>query len=234
MPLGMLVKKILRKLYYSTIRNHYNIDRFFRYRRPREYWIKRGGNGYFHEQEAVQHRTLRSEFIAEEIKKLKFQNLLEVGCGYGKQIKNLSHACLQVVGCDYSRSQLRKAQEYCYKTHVQLVEADAEQLPFQDKSFDMVMTSAVILHNPTEKARKIISEIIRVSRKYLVHNEDTDITFSRYGYDLTKTYEAMGFSILVSKPIPIAPDPSITQFTIAEIPDGSYKSMTDQVFLMHH
>ena len=226
--------KTLRKVFYKLIGLNPIVDRFVRYRNPRRYWQARGGNGYFEEQEAVHNRTLRSQFIAQEIKQLSYKTLLEVGCGYGKQLKNLDAGGIFIAGCDFSHPQLLKAKEVCQSNHFHYVEADAENLPFQNKSFDLVLSSAVILHNEYEKAKKIISEIIRISRKYIVHNEDTDVTFSRYGYDLTKTYQKMNFKILKSVPIPCASDPSITQFTIVELPSPGYEVKPEDVPLAYH
>ena len=205
---------LLRKVFEKAISLNPHLDRWVRYRKPRQYWQTRGGAPYFEEQEAVLDRTLRSRFIAEEVHKFSFQSLLEIGCGYGKQLKNLSRSGLFLTGCDFSRPQLMKAGSFFPEIAGRLVEADGEAIPFGDKTFDAVFSSAVILHNKPDKAKKIIAEMIRVSRRYLIHNEDTDITFSRYGYDFTKTYKKMNFKIVAAQHIPTAPDPSITQFTI--------------------
>ncbi len=229
-----MVAKILRKAFYKIVGLNPLVDRFVRYRKPREYWQKRGGEGYFQEQEVVYDRTLRSQFIGEEINKLFYQSLLEIGCGYGKQLQNFNCNGVFLVGCDFSRPQLLKAKALFNEKAPKLIEADAETLPFQDKVFDVVLSSAVILHNQYAKAQKIISEMIRVSRKYIVHNEDTDITFSRYGYDLRKTYEKMNFKILKSISIPSAPDPSITQFSIIELPAPQQKIKPEDILLQFH
>ena len=229
-----MVIKLVRKIFYKVIGLHPLADRFVRYRKPREYWQKRGGDGYFQEQEAVYDRTLRSQFIGEEVNKLEYQSLLEIGCGYGKQLQNFRFRNEFVVGCDFSRPQLLKAKMLSDQHTPNLIEADAEALPFADKTFDVVLSSAVILHNELEKARKIISEMIRVSRKFLVHNEDTDITFSRYGYDMQRTYKKMDFKILKSVPIPYAQDPSVTQFTIVELPFSVYKLKPEDITLEYH
>lgn len=227
--------RAVRKLYYLTIGRNPVWDRFFRYRgNPQDYWVKRGGQTYFEEQEAVQDRTQRSQFIAQEIKQISFGSLLEIGCGYSKQLKSLQTPGVSFSGCDFSRPQLLKGKEFFPPMIGRVAEADAEFLPFKDKSFDVVMSSAVILHNKHPKAKRIIAEMIRVSRKYLVHNEDTDITFSRYGYDLTKTYEAMGFRIVASKEIPCSQDPAHTQFTIAEIPSQGLIVRPAEVALRYH
>ena len=47
----------------------------------------------------------------------------------------------------------------------------------------MVVTSAVILHNPPAVADQIRREIIRVTRRFAAHNEETNLSYNRYGYD---------------------------------------------------
>jgi SAM-dependent methyltransferase len=232
-----IITKALRKVYYMTIGKSPVLDRLFRYRgNPRDYWAKRGGQTYFEEQEAVQDRSQRSLFIANEMAQLKFESFLEVGCGYGKQLQNIKilKPEMSFAGCDFSRPQLLKGFEYFPAMQKRVVEADAEFLPFKDKSFDVVMSSAVILHNEYRKAQRIILEMIRVSRKFLVHNEDTDVTFSRYGYDLTKTYLAMNFRIVTSKQIPCSQNPEHTQFTVAEIPLNMERLHHEDVPLCYH
>jgi SAM-dependent methyltransferase len=230
----MMITKLVQKIFYKIVGLNPLVDRFVRYRKPREYWQKRGGEGYFQEQEAVHDRTLRSEFIASEIKKLSFHSILEIGCGYGKQLKNIYSEGLEVVGCDFSGPQLAKAKKVCEGLNIRFVESDAEALPFEDKSFDLVLSSAVILHNHYPKAQKVISEMIRVSRKYLVHNEDTDITFSRYGYDLCKTYEKLNFKIIKSIEIPCSQEPKDTQFTIVGIPSHVSVIKPEDIPLQYH
>lgn len=226
---------LIRKIFYRLIHLHPLVDRFFRYRDPRQYWIHRGGETYFQEQEAVRDRTERSRFMAERIAAIEYRTVLEIGAGYGKQLKNLRRADTELVaGIDFSRPQLLKAREICADIRPCLAEADAQFLPFPDKSFDAVMSSAVILHNSYEKARSILSEMIRVSRRYLIHNEDMDITFSRYGYDLGTTYRKMGFEIIFCGPIPCAPDPGITQFTIARIPETAGRLKPVDILLQYH
>lgn len=225
---------LLQKAFLKIIQLDPRLDRLVRYRNPRKYWQERGGDRYYSEQEAVLDRTRRSQFIGDEVNKLSYQGILEIGCGYGKQLKNFLGPKKLIVGCDFSFPQLKKASDYCVADPIRLVEADGAALPFRDKSFDAALSSAVILHNKFPNARRIISEMIRVSRKYLVHNEDTDVTFTRYGYDLKKTYEKMGFKIVDSKQIPVAPDPAITQFTVVELPVGLKRVRPEDVPLQYH
>ena len=223
-----------KKAFFKLVHMNPWVDRFVRYRNPHDYWRKRGGETYFGEQEAVCERTLRSDYIADRMKKYSHASLLEIGCGYGKQLKNLYLPGLMLAGCDYSRPQILKAKEYFPQVAPYLVEADAASIPFASKSFDAVFSSAVILHNHYKKAQSILAEMIRISRRYLVHNEDTDITFSRFGYDMKKTYEKLNFRVLESGPIPCEINPSATQFTVVEIPSTPLVLNPQEIPLQYH
>jgi hypothetical protein len=119
-----------------------------------------------------------------------------------------------MVGVDFSPSQLAKAHDYLDGLdRVQLVLASGQRLPFADRSFDLVLTSAVILHNPPAVAEQIRREVIRVARHFAAHNEDTDVTYNRYGYDTAAWYRAAGHRILEAGPIPGAP--TWSQFCVA-------------------
>jgi len=226
--------KLAKKIFYKIVGMNPYVDRFVRYHDPRKYWQNRGGDLYFSEQEEVQTRTLRSEYITSRLKQYPYRRLLEIGCGYGKQLKNLADGKVILIGCDFSRPQLLKAKDYCKGMPLRLVEADAEFVPLKSKSVDLAFSSAVILHNNYRKAQAIVSEMIRVSRRFLAHNEDTDVTFSRYGYDLCKTYERLGFKIRESGTIPCEADPSITQFTVAELPSEQIIVRPEDVPLAFH
>ena len=79
-------------------------------------------------------------------------------------------------------------------------------LPFADKSFDLVLTSAVILHNPPPVAEQMRLEVIRVARRFAAHNEDTDVSYNRFGYDTAAWYRAAGLPLAEAGPIPVGPD----------------------------
>src|SRR5437870_4779436 len=65
------------------------LARHLLYASPRWYWEQRGGSDYFQEQEAQSERTARSQFIALEVSRYEPDSLLEIGCGYGKQLLTL-------------------------------------------------------------------------------------------------------------------------------------------------
>ncbi len=177
------------------------------YADPRHYWTLRGGHEYLAEQEGQKARTARSNWLAHRIADCKPMTILEVGCGYGKQIANIRRIVgdvVQITGIDFSLSQLSLAQTHLRSDdNVFLIHGSGDRLPFADHSFDLVLTSAVILHNPPEIADKIRQEVLRVARCWCVHNEDTDTTYNRFGYDTAAWYQARGLNRVDSSKIPV-------------------------------
>lgn len=191
------------------------LKRRFLYADPREYWTLRGGDDYFREQEGQPARTERSDWMASRIALHRPGSVLEVGCGYGKQLRALRTLLdVPLFGVDFSPTQLGQARRYLDGVEgIRIALASGARLPFPDRSFDLVMTSAVILHNPPAIAEAIRREVIRVSRHLVAHNEDTDVTYNRYGYDTAAIYRARGVRLLECGPIPGAAD---SQFCVAE------------------
>jgi SAM-dependent methyltransferase len=92
--------------------------------------------------------------------------LLDLGCGGGGHIAYLQKLGWTVTGVDLSADQLRVARE---RTEVELVEADAAELPFDDASFDAV--AALMVHTDLDDYPAAVAEITRVLRPggLLVH-----------------------------------------------------------------
>jgi len=175
------------------------------YADPRSYWTLRGGDEYFDEQEGQENRTARARWLAARIASYRPRSILEVGCGYGKQLRAI-HDLIDVpmTGVDFSPSQLGRARTYLDGLdRIDLALASGAELPFDDGAFDLVLTSAVILHNPPPLAEKIRREVLRVSGRFAAHNEDTNLTYNRYGYDTAAWYRASGIDPIEAGPIPV-------------------------------
>ena len=219
---------LLQRAVRRIARSHYLLERLLIYRNPRKYWNLRGGNRYFQEQENYENRQKRSHWIAAEIEGLSIDSVLEVGCGYGKQVKNLlEKKRMRVFGADFSHSQLLKAKEFI-PARIPLVEADGASLPFPDNSFDLVFSSAVVLHNEKRQARRILSEMIRTSRGLILHNEDKNTSSTRFAYNLGAFYRELGFTILKNTQIPVASDPAKTQFLVVQFSATQKQTLTPE------
>ncbi len=101
----------------------------------------------------------RAEKIVEMIPS-DVKTILDVGCGAGI-ITNRLVRDYEVTGLDASREALR---------HVEgtAVHGDAENLPFPAASFDLVLCSSLLEHLPDDSYRKVCSELVRVSGKYVI------------------------------------------------------------------
>lgn len=207
--------KVLRR----TLSAHPAWKRRWLYADPRVYWTLRGGVDYFREQEGQPARTLRAEWIADRISGYRPSSILEVGCGYGKVLRALRERLdVPLVGVDFSGSQLEQARGFLAGlSGIETLLACGERLPFRDDSFDMVVTSAVILHNPPPLAERIRREILRVARRFAVHNEETNLSYNRFGYDTAAWYRARGIEVVECGPIPADLDPSASQFCVASV-----------------
>jgi ubiquinone/menaquinone biosynthesis C-methylase UbiE len=88
-------------------------------------------------------------------------NLLDIGCGSGYLLNQA--ACKRGVGVDISDLMVRTASTNC-KSNVSkfIVQADAESLPFKDKSFNKIVSTEVIEHILHPIA--LLEEIERVSK----------------------------------------------------------------------
>ena len=176
------------------------------YSDPRKYWTLRGGPEYLAEQEGQPARTARSKWMADKIAACGAGSILEVGCGYGKQLEAIRAAVggrVSLAGIDFSPTQLDLAARRVGRDdHLLLVLGDGQRLPFPDDAFDLVLTSAVILHNEPVVAERMRQEIVRVARRWCIHNEDTDTTYNRFGYDTAQWYRSHGLEVVESGSIP--------------------------------
>ena len=190
---------------------------------PRLYWTLRGGEDYFREQEGQQARTLRANWLADRLAAYQPVSILEIGCGYGKLLGALrARLDVPLVGIDFSQTQLAHARDYLSGLpDLETMLASGERLPFADGAFDMVVTSAVILHNPPATAERIRCEVLRVARRYAAHNEETSISYNRYGYDTAAWYRRKGITLAESGPIPMDLDPRTSQFCVAKLTSSS-------------
>jgi SAM-dependent methyltransferase len=204
------------------------LKRYWLYADPRLYWNLRGGSDYFREQEGQRARTLRAEWMAERIAAYHPESILEVGCGYGKLLGALRHRLdVPLVGIDFSTTQIDHARRFLVgQDEIELLLGCGQQLPFPDRSFDMVVTSAVILHNPPPSAERMRREIVRVARRFAAHNEETGLSYNRFGYDTAAWYRRHGIVVAESLAIPLDPNPATSQFCVARLSSDRSEQQT--------
>lgn len=88
--------------------------------------------------------------------------VLDIGCGNGRFLEAVSNTDFQYTGIDSSRSFIKQARE-TYGKRGAFVRGDALSLPFEDNSFDTIVSFGVLHHIPSKAYRKqFLAEARRV------------------------------------------------------------------------
>jgi ubiquinone/menaquinone biosynthesis C-methylase UbiE len=94
----------------------------------------------------------------------KYTKILEVGCANGKDFVSFckGNNAVRLTGIDIADYGLRQG-------NFKMVVADAEEIKYPDNYFDLTVSIGVLEHiQPIEKLAKVISEIDRVSKSFVV------------------------------------------------------------------
>ncbi len=89
---------------------------------------------------------------------------LELGCGYGRVLREIAPVVPRLVGCDISEDSLLLARKFTpRRSHVDLVRANAGRLPFPSAAFDAVFCLQNGISAFGVDRRALVSEAIRVT-----------------------------------------------------------------------
>ncbi len=92
--------------------------------------------------------------------------LLDLGSGTGSflLVAKKKHPKTKMAGIDIDPKVLELARKKFQKERVdvELIEASANKLPFKDKTFDVVVSSLIFHHLPTEVKKEVLKEVYRV------------------------------------------------------------------------
>ena len=92
-------------------------------------------------------RELEAKALRESISDFGPVNILEIGCGTGKNKKFLQTKALNLIGADFSAEMLAKAKEKITAANVEFRQFDLrEEWNFPEKSFDLITCSLALEH----------------------------------------------------------------------------------------
>ncbi len=126
---------------------------------------------------------VRSEGLHEHLKIMnlsKKDRVLDVGCGTGRFLRELSRRSYFACGLDFSAEMLHKVNSPCF-----LVRGDAEYIPFKDNSFDIVNSTGL---TAIFKSSKMIEEMIRVSNNLAIISFPKIESFNGYLFRIFKLF----------------------------------------------
>ena len=103
-------------------------------------------------------------YLAENWKNKKFKNILDVGCGLGRNSIYLAKQGFELSGFDLSNHSVKQTIQKAKEQNVKLnkfVVADMLSFPIEDNSFDSILAMNVISHTDLDGFKKILAEIKR-------------------------------------------------------------------------
>ncbi len=109
--------------------------------------------------------TIVGEELAEAAEILPGDRVLDLACGSGSTtIPAARRAWGNTVGLDYVPELLERGRERaeCERVEVEFVEGDAQNLPFEDASFDVVLSSFGVMFAPDQQ--QAADEMLRVCK----------------------------------------------------------------------
>ena len=127
-----------------------------------DYWKK------FAEESDAKYNYEFSKFIRDLAVSLKATNVLEIGCNTGNDLK-LFPETIAVTGIDPNDYALEKAKKEL--PEFEFKNGKITEMPIEDSSFDFIFTHNVLNYVPNEEISKAISELFRVSKKYILNCE---------------------------------------------------------------
>jgi len=111
------------------------------------------------------------DFLFSLAKTKKIEKILDVGCGTGKSTEPLVHGGLNVVGYDHDSKMLDQARSNALERHlpIEYIKGEAEDLPFEDNSFDIVTVGTAFHWFANKKAVKSIERILKPDGLLFIH-----------------------------------------------------------------
>jgi len=141
---------------------------------------------YFDDIEAHRYRVEPEIFSFAQFTRFRDKKVLEVGVGAGSDFLQWVRAGARAHGIDLTEegvAHVKHRLEVYGLSADEVRVADAENLPFEDDTFDLVYSYGVIHHSPD--TLRALEEIIRCTRvggtiKFMVYNRHSCVAFYQY------------------------------------------------------
>jgi len=139
---------------------------------PEQYWNQRGQT--FIQEDYQRGLYWQHDWMLDKLHELKPESILEIGCGFGRNLKflaaQLDHST-KYFGVDFSLPMLFHAKAYLDGALIPLAGADALRLPFPDASFDVVVIHGVFMHIAPLQVVTAAQEARRVAKRHIIQCE---------------------------------------------------------------
>ncbi len=110
--------------------------------------------------------------VKEEIDITKYKTVLDIGCGTGALCYVLYKKGLSVTGVDVAEEMIKRAESKLKDTNVTLYKVDPDKvLPFDNDSFDIVISSYVAHGLKLEERINLYKEASRVAKEKVIFHD---------------------------------------------------------------
>ena len=163
---------------------------------PHNYW-KEHGKTYFTNFKYNEDFKKQETKLLDELNKIKFQTVLEYGCGFGRITKliNENFKPINYTAFDISVEQLNNAQKFCDCDNINFSESTIENFE-PDQKYDLVVGSEVLMHVKPENIEEYIKKIVGWSKKYILSIDVTHtegiLSNHNFIHPYKKLYEEYG------------------------------------------
>lgn len=168
-------------------------------------------NRLYHESPISKKYDLDFYNFARKYVKTKYK-ILDIGCGpaslwpYFKKIKNIN-----LIGIDISPEMIKLAKKAYPKD--KFIIGDLENLPFEDKTFDIVIVSSVLHHLPkTENSFKEIRRILKTYGKLIGREPQNNYFASKTNPWISGAINALGHMMQRRSRLKNRPEPKIHEY----------------------
>ena len=110
----------------------------------------------------------RGPFWTELMARVAVRTVLEVGCNVGGNLRWLAPVLgsEHVYGVDVHAGALEEVRRRL--PGINAIASPARELPFRDRWFDLVFTAGVLIHQPAATLPRVMGEVVRTARRYVL------------------------------------------------------------------
>lgn len=141
-------------------------------------------NNFLHKENEIEFKdNLHPNWIElyHQVHKLDVKSVYECGCGCAHHLINIFkiNNNIEIGGCDYSQTQINLGEKYFeldkfeFAKNLKVIDLTKE-LESVDKTYEFVFTQAVVMHLSHDRAQKFLSNMGKLSNKYIFLIENTN------------------------------------------------------------
>ena len=127
------------------------------------------------------------------LRSIEFDSVLEIGCNCAPNLQRIKKEFkgVKLAGVDINEQSIVSAINTLPEATLRV--SEASELPVEDKSYDLVITDAILIYIDRKEIKKVRDEMLRVARKAIVMVEwqadREDKLFGHWRRDYRKLFE---------------------------------------------